>query len=266
MKVGFVQFFPIFGGVARNIAKIVDMVRGQEAELWVLPELFSTGYQFKDRAEVEVLAESEDGVTIQTLVDQARKLGTRFCGGFPERDGNAVYNSAFLVGPDGLEAIYRKIHLFDREKEIFQAGDRGFEVVDAGGVPVGMMVCFDWIFPESARTLAMKGAQVLLHPSNLVLPHCPDSMPVRCIENRVFAVTANRIGVEERTDEALLTYIGMSQVVDPTGRILARAGRDEEVATVVEIDPARAVDKHITRRNHLFNDRRPQFYSTGEED
>ena len=264
MNVGFVQFFPVFGGVARNIAKIVDMVRGQDADIWVLPELFSTGYQFKDRAEVEILAESVDGVTIQTLVEQAKKLGTRFCGGFPERDGDAIYNSAFIVGPGGLEATYRKVHLFDREKELFQSGDRGFEVVDVVGVPVGMMICFDWIFPESARTLALKGAQVLLHPSNLVLPHCPDSMPVRCIENRVFAVTANRIGVEERTQEAL-TYIGMSQVVDPTGRVLARAGRDEEVAAVVEIDPSRAAEKHITGRNHLFDDRRPHLYTTVEE-
>ena len=263
MKVGFVQFFPIFGGVARNIAKIVDMVRGQDADLWVLPELFATGYQFKDRAEVEVLAEPVDGMTIRTLADQAGKLGTRFCGGFPERDGDEIYNSAFLVGPGGLEATYRKIHLFDREKELFQPGDRGFEVVDVSAVPVGMMVCFDWIFPESARTLAIRGARVLLHPSNLVLPHCPDSMPVRCIENRVFAVTANRIGVEDRTGEAL-TYIGMSQVVDPSGRILARAGRDEEVAAVVAIDPDRAADKFITPRNHLLDDRRPHLYAQDE--
>jgi predicted amidohydrolase len=263
MRIGFVQFFPVFGGVARNIAKIIDMVRGQDADLWVLPELFATGYQFTDRAEVGILAEPVDGMTIRTLADQARRLGTRFCGGFPERDGDAVYNSAFLVGPGGLEATYRKVHLFDREKELFQPGDRGFEVVDVGGVPVGMMVCFDWIFPESARTLALKGAQVLLHPSNLVLPHCPDSMPVRCLENRVFAVTANRIGVEARTGDTL-TYIGMSQVVDPGGRILARAGRDEEVATAVTIDPARAADKHITARNDLFHDRKPHFYARGD--
>ncbi|MFH1532737.1 MAG: nitrilase-related carbon-nitrogen hydrolase [Pseudomonadota bacterium] len=263
MRVGFVQFFPIFGGIARNIAKIVDMVRGQDADLWVLPELFATGYQFKDRAEVEVLAEPMDGVTIRTLTDQAGKLGTRFCGGFPERDGDAVYNSAFLVGPEGLEATYRKVHLFDREKELFQAGDRGFEVVDVGGVPVGMMVCFDWIFPESARTLALRGARVILHPSNLVLPHGPDAMLLRCLENRVFAVTANRIGAEARAGEAL-TYIGMSQVVDPRGRILVRAGRDEEVATAVEIDPDAAGDKQITSRNHLFDDRKPHFYATGE--
>lgn len=263
MKVGFVQFFPIFGGVARNIAKIVDMVRGQDADLWVLPELFATGYQFKDRDEVEILAEPVDGMTIRTLADQAEKLGTRFCGGFPEREGDEIYNSAFLVGPSGLKAIYRKVHLFDREKELFQPGDQGFEVVEVAGVPMGMMVCFDWIFPESARTLAIRGARVLLHPSNLVLPHCPDSMPVRCIENRVFAVTANRIGVEDRTGEAL-TYIGMSQVVDPGGRILARAGRDEEVAAAVEIDPDRAADKFITKRNHLLDDRKPHLYAHDE--
>ena len=263
MRIGFVQFFPIFGGVARNIAKVVDMVRGQTADLWVLPELFATGYQFRDRAEVEALTEPADGMSVQTLTDQAARLGTRFCGGFPERDGDRIYNAAFLVGPRGLEATYRKVHLFDREKELFQPGDKGFDVVDVDGVPVGMMICFDWIFPESARTLALKGAQVILHPSNLVLPHCPDAMPVRCLENRVFAVTANRTGREARTGDTL-EYIGTSQVVDPRGRILARAGRDEEAAVVVEIDPDRAADKHITQRNHLLEDRRPQFYNGGK--
>jgi len=255
-----VQFHPLFGGVARNIAKVVDLVRGQEADLWVLPELFATGYQFRDRAELEALAEGAEGPTVCAMADQAARLRTRFCGGFPERDGDAVYNAAFLVGPGGLEAVYRKVHLFDREQDLFQPGDRGFRAVDVGGVRAGLMICFDWLFPEAARSLALDGAQLLLHPANLVLPHCPDAMPVRCLENRVFAITANRVGTETRTGSRL-EFIGCSQVVDPRGRIRVRAGATEERAVAVDLDPAEALDKHITPRNDVFRDRRPDRYT-----
>ncbi|MFO0767873.1 MAG: nitrilase-related carbon-nitrogen hydrolase [Nitrospiraceae bacterium] len=89
---------------------------------------------------------------------------------------------------------YRKTHLFFEETLFFDPGDSGFQVWDVGGAKVGVMICFDWFYPESARTLALMGADIIAHPSNLVLPHCPDSMVTRCLENRVFSITANRIG------------------------------------------------------------------------
>jgi predicted amidohydrolase len=122
-----------------------------------------------------------------------------------------------------------------------------------------MMVCFDWIFPESARTLALLGADIICHPSNLVLPYCPDAMVTRCIENRVFAITANRVGSESRNKETL-TFIGRSQVVDPKGKILHRASDKDEEANVVEIDPATARNKSLNRFNDLLKDRREKLY------
>jgi predicted amidohydrolase len=153
---------------------------------------------------------------------------------------------------------YRKVHLFDREKDLFEPGDRGFTVVAVSGVRLGLMICFDWIFPETARALSLMGAQVICHPANLVLPHCPQAMITRCVENRVFAITANRVGIEARAGEEL-RFIGTSQVISPRGEVLVRAGGDE-VIQIIDIDPAAADDKMVTRVNHVLADRKPAFY------
>jgi predicted amidohydrolase len=121
------------------------------------------------------------------------------------------------------------------------------------------MICFDWLFPESARCLSLDGALVLLHPSNLVLPFCQDAMRTRCLENRVFAVTANRCGEDARGGERL-RFTGASQITGPRGEVLARAPADRECVEVVEIDLEEARDKRVTSRNDLFGSRRPAAY------
>ena len=123
------------------------------------------------------------------------------------------------------------------------------------------MICFDWRFPETARTLALAGADLIAHPSNLVLPHCPQAMVTRCLENRVFAITADRTGVEERVHGHPLHFIGQSQVVDPDGNVLYRASKNDEEVRVVEIDINKARDKSINSKNDLFEDRRHDLYS-----
>jgi predicted amidohydrolase len=133
-------------------------------------------------------------------------------------------------------------------------------VWDIGPAKIGVMICFDWYYPEAARTLALKGAEIICHPSNLVLPNCPDSMPVRCLENRVFAVTCNRTGSEARGGKDQLTFIGNSEVVAPGGAILHRAPRDQEELCIVEIDPADARNKALTPYNDLLRDRRESLY------
>ncbi len=262
MRVGVVQFAPVFGAVARNIAKVVSLVRGQDADIWVLPELFATGYQIRDRAETQALAEEVQGPTLTTMAEKAAQFGCWFCGGFPERDGDRLYNSAFLVGPCGDVYIYRKIHLFGHEKACFDPGDLGFGVVPVNGTMVGLMICFDWVFPESARTLSLRGAQVILHPSNLVLPHCPEAMKTRAIENRVCTVTANRVGTESRIPGQQLTYIGQSVIYGSRGDKLLHLGSAEEAVGVATLDVAAACDKRVTPTNDLFLDRRPDLYQT----
>lgn len=264
MRVGFLQFDPMFGEVKRNLDRVSERLSRENCDLMVLPELFATGYQFVSETEVRSLAESiPDGPTTQRLMELARERNMYLAAGLPERGGNGCYNSAVLVGPRGFIGLYRKSHLFFEETLWFRPGDTGFQVWDLGRAKVGLMICFDWYYPESARTLALKGAQIICHPSNLVLPHCPDAMVTRCLENRVFAITANRIGTEARGEKSPLTFIGNSEVVTPRGKILQRASRDLEEVTVVEVDPSDAADKTLNSYNDLFRDRRIELYNPG---
>ncbi|MEK6581475.1 MAG: nitrilase-related carbon-nitrogen hydrolase, partial [Nitrospirota bacterium] len=171
-----------------------------------------------------------------------------------------LYNSAILTGPDGFMGVYRKTHLFYEEKLWFSAGDTGFKVWQTLIGNIGVMICFDWFFPESARTLALRGADIIAHSSNLVLPFCPDAMVTRCLENRVFAVTANRTGSEQRGGKERLTYIGKSQITSHKGEILYRASEDGDELSVREIDISRARNKQINSLNNLFDDRKKEFY------
>jgi len=263
MRVGYFQFAPVFGDVTRNLARMSQRLSTVECDLMVLPELFNTGYQFVSVDEVRALAEEiPGGPTTEQLLKLAAERRMHLVAGLAERAGNRLYNSAVLVGPAGLIGVYRKTHLFFEENLFFSPGDTGFPVFDIGPARVGLMVCFDWFYPESARTLALKGADVIAHPSNLVLPHCPDSMVTRCLENRVFAVTCNRTGWEERGGKKRLTYIGNSEVVTPTGEVLRRAKSDQETLAVVEIDPLEARNKKINPYNDLLAGRRPDLYSS----
>ena len=262
MRVGYFQFDPRFGEVKRNLDVVSKRLVTVECDLLVLPELFTTGYQFVSAQEARDLAEDiPGGATTTRLSELARARRMYVVAGLAERAGDRVYNSAVVVGPSGLVGVYRKIHLFSEENLWFSPGDTGFPVFDIGPARVGVMVCFDWFYPESARTLALNGADVIAHPSNLVLPHCPDAMVTRCLENHIFAVTCNRIGSEERGGKKKLTYIGNSEVVTPQGTIIQRAKPDREELAVVEIDPIEARNKRITPYNDLLAGRRPDLYS-----
>lgn len=269
MKVGILQTHPKFGCIAENVEQAVAQIASKKADLWILPELFNTGYQFISKKEVFTLSEPiPTGPTTQSLIKVAAKYKTTLVAGLAERVGKTCYNSAVLVGPKGHIATYRKIHLFYEENRWFTPGNRPFEVYpisyksDKGGrmiCRIGIMICFDWIFPESARTLTLLGADIICHPSNLVLPHCPQAMITRCLENRVFAATANRVGCEKRSKETL-RFIGQSQVVSPEGKILFRAPENKISAEVVTIDPKAARNKSINPYNHLLKNRAVAYY------
>ncbi len=259
MKVGVIQFAPEFGDVTGNMTRILALIEREDADLFVLPELALSGYVFESRAEALALAQRADGPEFDAPALLAREKGATIVLGFAERASEGLYNSSLMLTPDGRREVYRKIQLFYREKEIFLPGNMPPSVHDVAGVRLGMMICFDWIYPEVARSLALAGADILCHCSNLVLPYCPDAMVTRSIENRVFSMTANRIGSEKRAGEDL-TFIGMSEIVSPRGEILARAGTDTEEVVVVDIAPEAARDKAVTPNNDILNDRRPDMY------
>jgi predicted amidohydrolase len=262
MKAGFVQTAPRFGDKAANFRRVAELLNELEVDLVVLPELFATGYLFETRDEALEYAEpAGESPTLEFLLERAEATGCWIVGGFAERHGETLFNSAAVVSPEKIEVIYRKVHLFDTEKKIFDPGEEGFQVVEGPGCRIGVMICFDWIFPESARSLALLGADVICHPANLVLPYCQNAMVTRCLENRVFVITANRLGREVRAGRDL-TFTGMSQVVDPGGRILARAGSSNEECRSIGIDTNLARDKMVTESNDVLGDRKPELYET----
>ena len=259
MRLAIVQTNPIFGKNEVNIHTATEQMRGAPADLYVLPELFSTGYNFTTPEEVDHVAEKADGATFRALAGLAQRNSCYIAYGFAER-ADHMYNSAALVGPSGLLGIYRKVHLFDRENLFFKPGNLGFPVFDLPFGKVGLMICFDWMYPEAARSLALKGVHLIAHPSNLVLPYCPDGMVTRCLENKVFAATADRVGRENRGGVDV-QFIGTSEIVSPGGEVLARLGREKEGIAVVEIDMKEAEKKGINQFNDLLAGRRPDQYN-----
>lgn len=258
MRVAALQFAPIFGQKRRNIQTVTRLLNKVNADLVVLPELCTTGYQFKDEAELFRLAEPLDGPTVCEFLTLARRRNITVVFGFAELCDGVVYNSAVVASPKGLIGTYRKIHLFGREKTIFAFGKEEPSVFDIGGLRLGVMICYDWAFPEVARILALKNADVVAHPSNLMLPFCQSAMVTRAVENRLFFITANRTGEEHRFAPSC-RFTGRSQIVDPNGRILAAA--DEESTTIItaEIDLEKA-KMELAEGVHPLNDRHPELY------
>lgn len=259
-RVAFVQGRPRFGKTQDNLERGLTLARTVQADLVVLPELWSSGYVFSSPAEVEALAEdAHTGATAQALVAAARAEKRHYIAGFPERSRGRFYNSALLVGPRGVQAVYRKLHLFERESVWFSPGNLPLTVHKVGPARIGMLICFDWRFPEAARVLALGGADVIAHPSNLVFANAQDAMRVRSLENRIYTVTANRTGTERRPD-GTVPFTGHSQIVDPHGQVMVRAGKTAAVAMAVDCDLALARDKRLTAITPLFSNRRPEYY------
>ncbi|MBD3370348.1 carbon-nitrogen hydrolase [Candidatus Fermentibacteria bacterium] len=261
MRVGLLQFAPEFLDPERTMerlkASFEEKLPGADLDLLVLPELSNSGYRFTSEEEYLSCAETlGDSSFIGFLAESARRYGLYIVAGMKEIDHGELYNTAVLVGADGLAGSYRKIHLFWDEKDYFRPGDSGLPVFDVGPARIGILICFDWAFPEVWRILALKGADVICHPSNLVLPKlCQQAVPVYSLVNHVYALTANRTGTERD-----LTFTGGSVIADPEGGIIERASADGERLLVSTIDLRLCRDKNVTPRNHLFDDRRVSEY------
>jgi predicted amidohydrolase len=260
MRIGYVQFRPVFGAVDDNRAAMERLIGTTDADLLVLPELATTGYAFTTGDELAGLAEPFDSSpSLDRLQTLARERSCTLVVGYAERDGDRLYNAAAILAPDGDRHNYRKIHLFGAENRFFTPGDIPFAVHDVGGARLGVMICFDWLYPESARVLALLGAEIICHPVNFVLPWGQKAAVTRSVENRVFIVTANRYGDEVR-GEFSFTFTGASQITTPSGEVLIPAPIEGDAVAVTEIDHAVASDKHLNRHNDLLGGRRPEFY------
>ncbi|MEM5948468.1 nitrilase-related carbon-nitrogen hydrolase [Spirochaetia bacterium 38H-sp] len=267
MRVGYLQYCPEFLNPEENIKKIEQHIKSykeknpQDIDLLVLPELALSGYFFADKEEVIKIAENIDtGKNIKKLHEIAKKYRINIVTGFAEEEDGNFYNSAAMLRRDGGKEVYRKMHLFAEEKKFFTAGNLGFPVFQLEDIKIAMLVCYDHFFPEAARSVALQGAQIICHPSNLVLPEYGQITTwVRAVENHVFWILANRIGTEKQ-GERQLTYTGRSHIVKPDGTKLAVASETEEELMVYEINPEEAKNKTVTPYNDLFADRRTDSY------
>ena len=199
-----------------------------------------------------------------------RKTGCACAFGLLERDGTRLFNACVLVGPRGVIGSYRKVHLPYLGIDMFvDPGDRPFAVHDVGGLRVGMHICYDGSFPETARVMTLLGADLLILPTNWPThSECAAEhmIATRAMENTVYVMAVNRVGVESG-----FRFIGSSSIADPSGKTLARAGADREEIIIAEIDPRLARNKHLVRvpgRHEIdrIADRRPAFYGPLVED
>ena len=258
MRIGYLQFAPAFLDVETTINQLERLLpEAAAADLLVLPELCNSGYNFSTRGEARDGAEPVQGSAfLSFLTDKCRQYGMDIVTGFNELDGGRLFNSAVLVGAEGVVGLYRKMHLFHREKEFFTPGDIAPSVFDRGQARIGMLVCFDWQFPEVWRILALKGADIICHPANLIIPgFAQKAVPIHALLNRVFVITGNRSGAEGE-----LKFTGGSIIADPRGNLLSHAPEEEPYIGIATIDPLEARNKSVTPLNDVLKDRRPADY------
>jgi predicted amidohydrolase len=272
MRVACAQYAVREGDRDHNLERSLHFVRqavAEGADLVVLPELANSGCDLGSRGRALDLAEEvPDGPTTLAWREAAEEAGICVVAGLLEREGDTLYNSAVLLGPDVVER-YRKTHLWDREKLLYEPG-RELPDFDTPVGRIGLLICYDVWFPEAVRALAAKGAQILCIPSNAPDDWIPETqrrgdltmLNVHCIAaanaNRVFVAAANRVGEG---------YLGRSCVIDVTGGVLALAGATEERLVSTELDLQRARrEKRLTDLSHAFGDRNPAAYEGRRED
>ena len=270
MKVACLQMEPRIGQVQANVARSLELI-AQAAKagsrLAVLPELCNTGYVFATRAEALGLSEEvPDGPTCEAWMVAARKYAMFIVAGITEREGDKLYNSAVLIGPDGYIGTYRKNHLWGAENIFFEPGNLGVPVFDIGAGRVACAICYDIWFPEIFRLAALQGADILCVATNWVpMPAQPGNLPMMANilamggahANSMFVAAADRIGVERGQP-----FLGNSMIVSHTGWPLAGpASLDREEMIVAEIDLADARrNRNLTDFNERLRDRRTDMY------
>ncbi|MGC1184210.1 MAG: nitrilase-related carbon-nitrogen hydrolase [Candidatus Dormiibacterota bacterium] len=257
-------------GNASRGATWISRAADAGAKLIVLPELASSGYAFASEAEADASAGDTASPILARWLESCRERGVYVVAGFCERSAGKRFNSAALLGPEGVLGVYRKAHLFFDEQTYFQAGDSGFPVFDLPFGRIGILVCYDLWFPEAARVLALAGAQLICVPTNWVANFRRQVADDRgwvmgdyaavavATQNQVFVAAADRIGRERDVE-----FIGASCIVGPEGWMLAGpAPRSDEALLLADVDLSQAVARQQrTPRNHAFGDRRPDLYS-----
>jgi predicted amidohydrolase len=273
IKIAGVQMDIQLANANANLATMQNQLRtsvSNGAQLTIFPECTTTGYCFETFEEAFDVSETVDGQSVSSISNFCAELKTHSIFGFLEKDENRIFNSVVCVGPTGMISKYRKVHLPTLGVDNFTTpGDNAFEVFDLKleghdqPLRIGMNICYDCSFPESARVLTLLGADLIALPTNwppgsgLVADVIPNT---RALENNVYFAAVNRIGTERGFD-----FIGKSKICDPLGRELDFANHCDEAIVYGEIDVAFARRKHLVavpgkHEVHRIEDRRPDTY------
>jgi predicted amidohydrolase len=266
-KIAAVQMDVAFADKAGNLETIRAKLReaaDNGAQLIVFPECALPGYCFESKEEAWPHAEPIPGPSTETIARDCVKLGVWAVVGMLEAAGDQLFNSCALIRPAGIYPAYRKIHLpFLGVDRFTTPGDRPFAAPDIGGLQVGMNICYDGGFPESARCLMLLGADLIVLPTNWpagAIGTAKTLIPARAMENHIYYAAVNRIGTERG-----FKFIGMSRIIGCTGEFLAVSEDDQPTILYADIDPGKARDKHRVFMKgqyelHRLKDRRPEMY------
>jgi len=268
IKIAGVQMYPKLAAKGENIENMMTLASTAAengADLVVFPECTLTGYMFRSHEEALPYMETVPGPFTESLSRFCEEKNIYITAGLLEKDGDKCYNIAVLAGPEGLIGKYRKIHLpFLGIDRFLEHGDKPFQVYKTLIGNIGLLICYDCNFPESARVMTLMGADILALPTNW--PEKRDNMPnyvviTRAIENRVHVAAVNRVGTERGG-----RFIGLSRIVSAEGEVLDKAGDKEKIIYgTVSLKTAR--EKHVIIKPgeleiDLIRDRHPEFYST----
>jgi N-carbamoylputrescine amidase len=271
IRIACVQMEPRIGAVADNVdhgLALIARAADAGATVVVLPELANTGYMFRTRAEAFALAEPvPDGPTTARWMALARARGIHIVAGITERDGDALFNAAVVLGPDGYVGTYRKMHLWDAENLFFEPGNLGFPVFRTPIGRIGVAICYDGWFPETFRLQALQGADLICVPTNWV--PIPGQMAgqqamanlllmAAAHSNSVCIAAADRIGTERGQP-----FEGQSLIVAHTGwPVAGPASRDAEEILIGDVDLAAARrGRNWNAFNQVLRDRRTDVYA-----
>lgn len=268
VKIAGVQMDVAFADRQKNLDAMHQRLSETAAagtDLTVFPECTTTGYCFESKSEAMAIAESMDGNAVQTVGRWCRELSTRVIFGLLESEKEKLFNSVVLIGPEGLIGRYRKVHLPTLGVDQFTTPGNGFAVNDLGDLRIGMNICYDCSFPESARVLTLQGADLIALPTNwppgsgLTSELIPNA---RAFENHVYFMAVNRVGTERGFD-----FIGNSRICDPKGNTMAFANHANEEILYADIDPEIARNKHLVsvpgkHEVHRIDDRQPASYQS----
>lgn len=267
VKVAAVQTDPKLMENENNLEKMLLLTKeaaSNGAQLIAFPECALCGYLYKSREEAVPYAQPVPGPATERVSEICRMNGVYVVFGLIEIDGDKLYNTAAFIGPEGMIGKYRKSHLpFFSLDRFVEKGDQPFKVYRTPIANIGLFICHDCTFPESARVMMLQGADILVLITNwpLLGQIAADHIaPTRAVENFVHLVVADRVGVERGGE-----FIGQSKIINAAGQTKAIASRDKEEIIYAEVDISYARCKHWkvvpgVYEMDLINERRPEFY------